>query len=837
MDAIFCGRYSGRDYSPRMKSTLGITFLLLGLNLGSGEVTGHVETPLVLVSNPPPVQMLVPGFTVRELPLVVNNINNLVFAPDGRLFALCYDGNVLQLRDTDGDGLEDAATHFYRNDKNEILPSIGMCWGPGGLYIASQGRVIRLRDNGDGTGELETVTSGWPKPTSAAGSNLDAVGIAVDKDGNIFFGVGCDAWNQAYRVNEKTGKSEYNIQSERGTVLKLSADGKQREIICTGVRFTVGMAFNAAGDLFVTDQEGATWLPNGNPFDELLHIQSERHYGFPPRHPKYLPDVIDEPSTFDYGPQHQSTCGIHFNERERVFGPEWWRGDAIVTGQARGKIWRTQLVKTAAGYVAKNHLIACLSLLTIDAVPTPNGELMVACHTGEPDWGTGPQGKGRLFRIAYTNPEAPQPVLAYATSPTETEIVFNRNIATNRGSDLNSSVAVTMGKYVTAGERFEILRPGYQAVKNQRTMPRYELPVSTVRRDTDGRRLVLTTGERTEAVNYAMLLSDANPGARGDIELQTDLMGVVAEWKAARGSEHWSGWLPHLDLTANRGLVRGSATHAQLFELMRQRGTLTLRAKLDLWQMLRAETQPDSTLDFAYPEESVTLVFQASAPLQLRVGDIPVQPDRNAARIRVRPREHRWLPVEITLPTGAGEPRLDVSWVTEEDSRPRPLPVRRILLPWAQPYLVAMNSSHPPEIEAASWQRGKEIFFGEQAACSKCHKIRGEGGNIGADLSNLIYRDYASVLKDIVEPSAAINPEHIAYNVQLADGEAQTGVLFKNDAQEVVLGLATGKNQRIPKADVVSIEASAISLMPEGLMSGLTEQQQRDLMRFLLTIH
>src|SRR6266853_1194739 len=83
----------------------------------------RVEKPLVIVSNAPPIQMLVPGFTVRELPLELNNINNLVYAPDGRLFALCYDGNVLQIKDTDGDGLEDTATRYFNNDKNDILPS------------------------------------------------------------------------------------------------------------------------------------------------------------------------------------------------------------------------------------------------------------------------------------------------------------------------------------------------------------------------------------------------------------------------------------------------------------------------------------------------------------------------------------------------------------------------------------------------------------------------------------------------------------------------------------------------------------------------------------------
>src|SRR3979490_2290823 len=123
------------------------TLLLTGWLTASALVTlraetaGPVEKPFVAVTNPPPVQMLVPGFTVRELPLDLNNINNLAYAPDGRLFALGYDGNVYQLKDTDGDGLEDTASCFFKNDHNEILPSIGMAWGSGGLYIASRGRV------------------------------------------------------------------------------------------------------------------------------------------------------------------------------------------------------------------------------------------------------------------------------------------------------------------------------------------------------------------------------------------------------------------------------------------------------------------------------------------------------------------------------------------------------------------------------------------------------------------------------------------------------------------------------------------------------------------------
>jgi len=78
-----------------------------------------------------------------------------------------------------------------------------------------------------------------------------------------------------------------------------------------------------------------------------------------------------------------------------------------------------------------------------------------------------------------------------------------------------------------------------------------------------------------------------------------------------------------------------------------------------------------------------------------------------------------------------------------------------------------------PELEGGDWERGRKIFFGDAVGCYKCHQIHGEGGTIGADLSNLIYRDYASVLRDITEPSAAINPEHISYNVELKDGNGK----------------------------------------------------------------
>ncbi|MEO6568881.1 MAG: c-type cytochrome [Opitutaceae bacterium] len=837
---------------------LGCFLLLELLSSSVFAAAPLVPKPLTPMTNVPLVQMLVPGFSVRELPVKLKNINNLVYAPDGRLFALGYDGFVYQLKDTDGDGLEDTATNFHDNTRGEIPPSIGMAWGANGLYIASRGKVIHLKDKGDGTSELAIVASGWRPSVVAAGSNLDAIGVAVDPAGNVYFGLGVDAYNGAYRVNKQTGHPDYNQFNERGSMVKLSPDWKRREIIATGVRFTVSLAFNAEGDLFASDQEGATWLPNGNPFDELLHIQLGRHYGFPPRHPLYLPGVIDEPSVYDYAPQHQSACGLHFNETSgggsAIFGPNWWRGDAFVAGESRGKIWRTKLVKTAAGYVAQNDLVACLSMLTIDAVPTPQGDMIVACHSGPPDWGTGPRGQGKLFKISYTDKSAPQPVLAYAASPTETRVIFDRPVDPAQWRNLAQQSAVVAGKYVTAGDRFESLSFSlpYQAAKDQLKAPRVELPVLSAGIAPDLQSIVLRTSPRTEASHYAVTLPEGLAPTRPQntekfevlqhaaIDLATDVSGLEAEWRDANGKIAWSGWLPHLDLKVSREFTSASEEHRKLFALLKTPGTLALRGQLDLHLMLRTALQPGTKLDFTYPSELVTLSLKSSGKLELKSSSPAAKLDRGGEgeiSLTTESKENGWLPFDLKITTGTGEASLDVSWHTGEDARPRALQSRRVLMPWATPSTGAPAGSEErviPEIAGGDWRRGQEVFKGA-AACFACHQVRGEGGIIGPDLSNLTHRDYASVLKDIVQPSAAINPDRIAYLVEMKDGTSVTGMLLEDTAQNVMLAEVGGNKRTLAKNNITGMKASAVSLMPEGLWQNLSSQQQRDLMTYLLT--
>ncbi len=813
-------------------------------------------SPLVSVKDPPPVQTFLPGFTVRELPVQLTNINNVKYKPDGTLVALGYDGNIWHLKDTDGDGLEDKATQFYKNEKVLSSP-IGMDLTPpkykhgDGIFVATQGKCLLIVDtDGDGKADKEIVVAGGWKDRSV---NIDVVGVAVDpKDHSVYFGRGAANYANGYLL-DKDGNAKYSLADERGTIQKVSPDFKTRETFVTGIRFPVGMRFNRAGDLFCSDQEGATWLPNGNPLDELLHIQKGRHYGFPPRHPMHLPNVIDEPSTFDYGPQHQSTCGICFNDPVTkdgpIFGPKSWADDVFVTGESRGKLYRTKLVKTPAGYVAKTDLFACLNMLTVDVCLTPDGSLLVCCHSGGPDWGSGPTGKGKLFKISYTDRDLPQPVLAWPSGPNEIRIEFDRPVDPQLLKDVAKQTKVTAGAHVRAGDRFESLWPGYAVVQAEKMAPRYDVPVRSAQLTPDRRSLILATDPHTAAVHYAVTLPGLGRTAGADkqhpqVDIAFDLSGCEAIWSVDE-KVIWSGWLPSLDLSVSRQLTRGSAPHDALWNLMKERGgALSLKTKLNLVDMLRPAVQPGSQLDFKHPDETVALEIRTYSELKV-IGD--------GSGRRKFSRDGGELRGEITIEPKRGQPEyiefhpshnpilndfpFSIAYHTVEDPRPRPFPLHRALLPWADTSAKALEPvapKPPPELEGGSWARGRKVFFSEQAACSKCHTVHGKGETIGPDLSNLIHRDYASVMRDIEKPSFAINPDHLTYTVNLKDGRSLVGTV-QTVGDTLRIGDKDGKIVKVALADVDSKKPSAVSTMPEELPKLLGPERMKDLLTYLLT--
>ena len=407
-----------------------------------------------------------------------------------------------------------------------------------------------------------------------------------------------------------------------------------------------------------------------------------------------------------------------------------------------------------------------------------------------------------------------------------------------------------------AGDQFEIVRPGYEVVRRQLAAPRTELPVYSVQVSGDRRSLILNTAPHPAAVHYAITLDDferlesqAGTDAKktdgelmqhSSVDLHYELTGVEAIWNSD-SSLSWSGWLPHLDFNIARAFTSQSATHDRLWSELNDGGTLALRTKLDLVDMLRPAVQPGSKIDYEWPEEHVTIVLTSDQPIEVRTAPDSHSTITAASDYRVEltthPNPEAPLPVEVVLSKKRGPANLNVSYYTAEDSRPRVLQNARLILPWStlrSPTEEQFVKREIPELKGGNWSRGRQVFFSEKALCSRCHRIHGEGSTIGPDLSNLAHRDYASVLRDITQPSLAINPDFISYVVLCADGRVLTGSV-QTHGDVLHICDEKGNVTVVKRKDVEELKPMPLSIMPDDISRQLSPEQMTDLLTFLLS--
>jgi putative heme-binding domain-containing protein len=138
---------------------------------------------------------------------------------------------------------------------------------------------------------------------------------------------------------------------------------------------------------------------------------------------------------------------------------------------------------------------------------------------------------------------------------------------------------------------------------------------------------------------------------------------------------------------------------------------------------------------------------------------------------------------------------------------------------------------------SGDFERGRALFFQPTFQCSNCHTVRGKGGNVGPDLSQIATRlSPAQLLESLLEPSKNIEPKYLSYAAETASGRLVTGLLVEKGDREVILRPATGPDVRLAARDVVSLQAQKTSLMPDQLLRDATAQQAADLVAFLKSL-
>ena len=136
----------------------------------------------------------------------------------------------------------------------------------------------------------------------------------------------------------------------------------------------------------------------------------------------------------------------------------------------------------------------------------------------------------------------------------------------------------------------------------------------------------------------------------------------------------------------------------------------------------------------------------------------------------------------------------------------------------------------PETLAKADLSAGRAAFT---TVCAVCHRLYGQGGEIGPDLTGSGRDNLDYLLENIADPSAVVNADFRMTMVEMKDGRVLAGVVPAQTARTVTVRALTGSTT-VERADIQKMEQLAISMMPEGLLEVLSETQVRDLIGYLM---
>jgi putative heme-binding domain-containing protein len=155
--------------------------------------------------------------------------------------------------------------------------------------------------------------------------------------------------------------------------------------------------------------------------------------------------------------------------------------------------------------------------------------------------------------------------------------------------------------------------------------------------------------------------------------------------------------------------------------------------------------------------------------------------------------------------------------------------------PWKNYKLSDMDTIFNAELSQRNFKRGKAMFIA--TSCSRCHAVKGEGGNIGPDLTQIGTRfSTKDMLEAIIEPNKAISDQYAATQFQLKNGQSLVGKITNQDNDFYYISqnpYAPDFLVKVEKKNVVSKDYSTVSSMLPGLINSLNKEELKDLIAYL----
>src|SRR5262245_585283 len=148
-------------------------------------------------------------------------------------------------------------------------------------------------------------------------------------------------------------------------------------------------------------------------------------------------------------------------------------------------------------------------------------------------------------------------------------------------------------------------------------------------------------------------------------------------------------------------------------------------------------------------------------------------------------------------------------------------------------YIRSLRATAADAPVAGDTAHGEQVFR-TQGRCLECHMVRGRGGFLGPDLSNIASQ---RSLQSLQEALTKERPNHVrgykAARIVTADGKSLSGILRNEDGFSLQFMDSSGKLHLLSRDEVRDVSYEQHSLMPTDYDRRLSAQEMQDLLAYL----
>src|SRR5688572_31391824 len=126
--------------------------------------------------------------------------------------------------------------------------------------------------------------------------------------------------------------------------------------------------------------------------------------------------------------------------------------------------------------------------------------------------------------------------------------------------------------------------------------------------------------------------------------------------------------------------------------------------------------------------------------------------------------------------------------------------------------------------------RGKKVYAN---VCISCHRLGGQGFELGPDLATVKNGGKEKLLTSILEPNREVDPKYTFYQIETRDAGTILGAITDETPASITVTQADGTRSTLPRGSIVTMKSLGQSMMPEGLEATLSKQDIADLLEYI----